>query len=185
LNVSLNASASQTIGPFFRIGLAWGYRAEFGSSTGERVAVEGRLYDGSGQPLHDSILELWQADEKGRYDHREDPRRSQVAPDFRGFGRVETDADGIFHFSTSKPGRVAGADGALQAPHLTVLVFTRGLLKPVYTRMYFPDTADASDPVLALVPPARRGTLIARSAASGLHWDVHLQGERETVFFDF
>jgi protocatechuate 3,4-dioxygenase alpha subunit len=185
--MSLRATASQTIGPFFRIAMAWCYRAELGSAeSSQRVAVQGRVFDGGGAALADALLELWQADEHGRYDHAEDPQRGDIAPGFRGFGRVQTDHEGVFRFSTVKPGRVPWASGTQQASHINVQLFTRGLLKPVHTRLYFPDPANDSDPVLQLVPPARRATLIATHiGAAELRWDVHLQGENETVFFAF
>jgi protocatechuate 3,4-dioxygenase alpha subunit len=122
----------------------------------------------------------------GRYRHPEDPRAGEVDPRFRGFGRVATDAEGAFRFATVKPGRVPGPGGRLQAPHLACAVFLRGLLRHLVTRVYFPDeAANAQDPVLALVEPGRRSTLVARRGASpgSFAWDVVLQGDAETVFF--
>ena len=182
--MSLQASASQTVGPFFSIGLSWLYKGELIAPAHEHscIAVEGRVLDGDQRPIPDAVLELWQADAEGRY---ADPHDAQSA--LRGFGRVATDEQGGFRFTTIKPGRVPGPDGVLQAPHVSVLVFMRGLLKPVRTRLYFPDeAANAEDPVLLLVPPSRQRTLIARPASgSVLHWDVHVQGDDETVFFDY
>jgi protocatechuate 3,4-dioxygenase alpha subunit len=169
--MSLRATASQTAGPFFSIGLEAGYVADLAGAdaTGERVTVTGRLLDGAGAPVADGCIEIWQANAHGEYGND---------PVFRGFGRVATDATGRFRFTTVKPGRVGG-----QAPHLVVSVLARGVLNRLATRMYFPDPPD--DPVLAVVPPARRRTLIARPAADGaLEWDIILQGADETVFFE-
>ena len=183
--MSLRATASQTIGPFFRLAFAPLCWAELGSpDASPRIVVEGRLFDGDG-PADEAVVELWQADQEGRYPHAEDPRRADVDPGFRGFGRLRTDAEGRFRFTTVKPGSVPGPGGVKQAPHISVQVLMRGLLRPVSTRMYFPDPP-ASDPVLALVAPARRSTLIATPASSGqLTWDIHLQGPLETVFLEF
>lgn len=183
-------SPSQTVGPFFHIGLAWKFDAEIAPAgvAGERVEIEGRVLDGDGRPVPDAMLELWQADAEGRYPHPEDPRGGDVDPRFRGFGRVATDANGAFRIATVKPGRVPGPGGRLQAPHLVCVVFMRGLLRHLVTRVYFPgDAANREDPVLALVEPGRRATLVARpGAAPGrLAWDVVLQGAGETVFFDW
>jgi protocatechuate 3,4-dioxygenase alpha subunit len=140
------------------------------------VTVEGRVLDGDGQPVTDAVIEIWQADPHGRY----------ADPAFHGFGRVATNATGNYRFATVKPGRIAGPGAVLQAPHLLVAVFARGLLKHVLTRMYFPDEpANTADPVLALVTADRRPTLIARARGEGmLAWDIVLQGQNETVFFD-
>jgi protocatechuate 3,4-dioxygenase alpha subunit len=178
------ATPSQTVGPFFRIGLD-ALKGASTLATPGPLGIGGRVLDGRGAPVPDAMIEIWQADEAGRYAHPESPRRPEAG--FRGFCRIPTAADGAFRFTTVKPGRVAGPGGALQAPHVVVLVFMRGLLKHLMTRIYFPDEtrANEADPVLKLVPAERRSTLIARPAASGLEWDVVLQGERETVFFDF
>jgi protocatechuate 3,4-dioxygenase alpha subunit len=183
--MSLYATASQTVGPFFKLAFSALYWAELGSpDANPRIVVEGRLFDGDG-PADEAVIELWQADEDGRYPHPEDPRCASVARGFRGFGRLQTDAEGRFRFTTIKPGSVPGPDGVKQAPHIAVQVLMRGLVKPVSTRMYFPDPA-SSDPVLALVPPARRATLIATATASAhLSWDIHLQGPLETVFLAY
>jgi protocatechuate 3,4-dioxygenase alpha subunit len=176
--MTLLPTPSQTVGPFVHIGLMSFYRDCLAppDADGERVTVEGRVLDGDGQPVTDAVLEIWQADSHGRYS----------TPAFHGFGRVPTAGNGAFHFTTIKPGRVPGPDGTAQAPHLLVAVFARGLLKPVVTRMYFPDEPDnAADPVMALVPVDRRPTLVARArGARVLAWDIVLQGRDETVFFD-
>jgi protocatechuate 3,4-dioxygenase alpha subunit len=156
---------------------------------GERVAIRGRVLDGDGQPVVDALIEIWQADAHGRYAHPEDTQEKPRSPGFKGFGRVETEVSGAFGLTTIKPGPVPGPGETMQAPHLVVMVFMRGLLKHLLTRMYFPDEpANAQDPVLHLVPPERRATVIARKAAGEqgvLEWDVILQGDEETVFFDY
>ena len=183
------STPSQTVGPFFSIGLDWMNRANLAEgSAGERVAIRGRVLDGDGQPVPDAVLEIWQADAEGRYHHPEhaDPRNN--ATPFVGFGRIPTDDRGQFSFTTIKPGPVHGPDGEPQAPHLQISVFMRGLLRQLVTRMYFPDEPlNASDLVLQTVPESRRETLIARQtgpAGSALEWNVLLQGGNETVFFD-
>ena len=174
---------SQTIGPFFHFGLTTNCgdgclaRAE---ALGQHIRVRLRLLDGDGAPVPDGMLEIWQADASGRYDHPD--------PAFCGFGRRATDADGFCLFETVYPGRVPDRRGACQAPHIDVSVFARGLLGRLCTRIYFEgDPALAEDPVLALVPEDRRPTLLARRdpAQPGLwNLDIRLQGDHETVFFE-
>lgn len=187
--MSLRASTSQTIGPFLRIGLEWMVIEDLAPPgvAGERVRIEGRVLDGDGRPVNDAAIEIWQANSHGKYAHPEDTQDKPLDPKFRGYGRSLTDNDGNFHFRSVKPGRVPGLDGKLQAPHLAVTIFMRGLLKQLMTRIYFPDEpANADDPVLNLVAPERRATLIARRKGDGaLEWNVILQGRNETVFFDF
>jgi protocatechuate 3,4-dioxygenase alpha subunit len=187
--MSLFASGSQTVGPYLHIGLTWLNTSKIAGPgiKGERVTIQGRLLDGDGVGVSDGLVEIWQANAEGRYAHPEDRQKKALAKAFRGFGRVPTDAKGAFKFTTIKPGRVPGPDGKLQAPHLNVTVFMRGLLKQLSTRIYFPgDAANAQDPLLRLVPAARRGTLVARRKAKGLlEWNIVLQGKDETVFFDF
>lgn len=187
--MSLRASTSQTIGPYLRIGLEWMQIEDMAPKgvAGERVTIRGRVIDGDGKPVNDAALEIWQANSHGRYASPEDRQDKPLEKPFRGYGRSLTDDNGAFRFSTIKPGRVPGPGGKLQAPHLTVTIFMRGLLKQLMTRMYFPDdAANAEDPILALVPAERRSTLIARRGADGtLEWNVVLQGKNETVFFDF
>lgn len=186
--MSFLAHASQTVGPYFRIGLEWGFRDEIAGpgAEGERVTVEGRVLDGDGKPVNDACIEIWQADAHGKFPHADDAQGKPPAPGFRGFGRVPTDDDGRFRFTTIKPGCVPGPGGVDQAPHLTVSVFARGVLKRLATRMYFPDEPkNAADPVLNLVEAERRATLVARRRANGvLEWNVVIQGADETVFFD-
>ena len=184
-----SATGSQTVGPYLHIGLTWlnTDRIARRGARGERVVIRGRVLDGGGAPVNDAVLEIWQANAAGKYAHPEDRQRKAVEKGFGGFGRVPTDAKGRFRFSTIKPGRVPGPGGKLQAPHLSVTVFMRGLLKQLSTRIYFPgEAANAQDPLLKLVPAARRATLVAQRKAKGLlEWDVVLQGRNETVFFDF
>jgi protocatechuate 3,4-dioxygenase alpha subunit len=193
-------TSSQTIGPFFAYGLlpdTYGHTSIAGNvlttpqTKGERIRVEGAVLDGKGAPVTDALLEIWQANAAGRYRHVAD-NRDAVPLDqaFAGFGRALTDSNGIFRFDTIKPGRVPGRGNTLQAPHIGLIVFARGMPVHAYSRIYFSDEAKANgeDPVLASVDPARRGTLIAgrRDEAGGAvyRFDVRLQGADETVFFD-
>ena len=183
---------SQTVGPFLAIELPWpdGPRVVPPDTPGA-IVITGIVLDGAGQPLPDALVETWQADPDSRFDHPDDPRgaaRPAVAA-FRAFGRSATDADGRYQIVTLRPGPLPAPGGGTEAPHLDVSVFARGLLDRVVTRIYFPDeaTANAADPVLRSVDPDRRDTLIARPADGGpgdFRFDVHLQGEHETVFFD-
>jgi protocatechuate 3,4-dioxygenase alpha subunit len=187
--MSLFATGSQTVGPYLHIGLDWLVTRNLAKAgiRGERVAIQGRLLDGDGVGVSDGLIEIWQANSRGKYAHPEDEQKKPVERGFRGFGRVPTDAKGAFRFTTIKPGSVPGPGGTLQAPHLVVSVFMRGLLKHLATRLYFPDEpGNERDPILELVPALRRSTLIARKTSRGvLEWNVILQGEDETVFFDF
>jgi protocatechuate 3,4-dioxygenase alpha subunit len=181
-------TASQTVGPYLHIGLAWLTidRVAAPDCPGQHLSIGGRVLDGDGRPVTDALVEIWQADAQGRYAHPEDTRGAPLTSGFRGFGRVPTDGDGRYRFFTIKPGPVADPRGGLQAPHLAVSVFMRGLLRRLVTRVYFPDEPrNADDRVLRLVPAERRGTLVARQTASDeLAWDIVLQGAGETVFFD-
>jgi protocatechuate 3,4-dioxygenase alpha subunit len=157
------------------------------ATPGERLRIEGTVYDGLQQPVPDALVEVWQADAQGRYAQR------SPAPGFSGFGRCASDEVGRFFFETIRPGAVPGPGGAAQAPHLNVVLGARGLPRLAFTRIYFADEpALARDPVLGCVPEARRATLLARPLREGAPdgsaryvFDIHLQGERETVFFDF
>ncbi len=194
--MSLQATTSQTVGPFFKIGLQQLYRDDLASEgvSGERVTIQGRVLDGDGNPVPDAILEIWQANAHGKYAHPEDTQDKPLEPGFKGYGRVPTNSDGRFRFVTIKPGPVPGPDGKPQAPHLLVSVFMRGVLRRLVARMYFPDEPEnepgnATDFILNLVEPARRATLIAipkqsTGDAGTLEWNVVLQGADETVFFD-
>ena len=179
---------SQTVGPFFNIGLP-GVDAELVSRDAEgAIRVGGVVYDGEGGVVPDALLEIWQANRSGRYDHPDDPRDDLPLDEgFRGFGRAETGKDGEYGFVTVKPGPVPAPGGARQAPHILVSVFARGLLKHVSTRIYFEDEAEANeaDPVLSSVEADRRETLVATAdGAGGYRFDIHLQNPVETVFFD-
>lgn len=182
---------SQTIGPFYHFGLT--ANAALGclarpDANGERIRVHFRLLDGDGAPVPDGMIEIWQADASGKYDHPEDTQERAPDPAFCGFGRLATDADGCCAFDTVYPGRVPDGWGGCQASHLNLSVFARGLLARLCTRVYFEgDAALGEDPVLALIPEERRHTLLAqRDAARPEQWnfEIHLQGELETVFFD-
>lgn len=187
--MKLRASGSQTVGPYLHIGLTWLNTAKIAGPgvKGERIIVQGRLLDGDRKAVSDGLIEIWQANAAGKYAHPEDRQQKALEKGFRGFGRIPTDTRGAFRFSTIKPGRVPGAGGKLQAPHLAVTIFMRGLLKQLSSRIYFPDEpANQQDPVLLRVPAARRATLIARRKPTGvLQWNIVLQGKDETVFFDY
>jgi protocatechuate 3,4-dioxygenase alpha subunit len=184
---------SQTVGPFFGIGL--GRRSEPHNvlvselTEGERIRIEGTVFDGAGESVEDALIEIWQANAHGRYRHALDSGPASLDPNFFGFGRCQTDASGTFFFDTVKPGAMRAADGRPHAPHVNVTLFARGMLVHAFTRVYFAGDALDADPTLALVDPPRRHTLVAeRVLAPGgrtiYRWNVHLQGERETVFFD-
>jgi protocatechuate 3,4-dioxygenase, alpha subunit len=185
---------SQTVGPFFHLALDRPGWADMTTQNpqGQRIVVEGRVTDGDGAGVADACLELWQANAAGRYAHPDDARTDKpLDPNFRGFGRVATDAAGGFRFVTVLPGPVPGRGNALQAPHIAVAVFARGLLKQLFTRIYFADqAANETDPVLASIDdPARRRTLIATrrddADAPTYRFDIVLQGNNETAFFEF
>jgi len=188
--MSLQATTWQTVGPYFRIGLQWLFADNLAGEgvSGQRVEISGRVLDSDGKPIPDALLEVWQADSQGRYAHPEDPQSKSCDANFQGFGRIPTGEDGRFRFTTIKPGRVPGPDGKLQAPHIVVSVFMRGLLRRLVTRIYFPDDpANPDDFALNLVAPSRRATLIAQKTSAGdaqLEWNVIMQGHNETVFFD-
>ncbi|HEX9038380.1 MAG TPA: protocatechuate 3,4-dioxygenase subunit alpha [Ktedonobacterales bacterium] len=188
--MSLHATSSQTVGPFFRIGLEPMFMPIVAGPEidGEHVVIRGRVIDGEGSPIPDALIETWQADAQGVYADPEDTRSESVQAAFTGFGRAPTDDRGQFSITTIKPGRVPGHSGTPQAPHIVVVVFMRGLLRHLITRMYFPDEpANGEDEVLATVPEERRATLIAgRDPEQGdtLVWNIVMQGENETVFFD-
>ncbi len=188
--MSLQATTSQTVGPYFKIGLQWLNRDNLVGEgvSGERVTIQGRVFDGDGTPVPDAILEIWQANAHGKYGHPEDTQNKPLEPGFKGYGRVPVSAEGVFRFATIKPGPVPDPNGEEQAPHLVVSVFMRGVLRRLVTRIYFPDEPrNAADLILNLVEPARRPTLVAKKTAGGpgtLEWNVVLQGPNETVFFD-
>jgi protocatechuate 3,4-dioxygenase, alpha subunit len=187
----LYATPWQTVGPYLSIGLTWLKTDNLTGAgvEGQRMTIEGTLVDGNGEPVTDGVIETWQANARGRYAHPDDTRALPLEADFVGFGRVPTDEHGIFRLRTIKPGRVPGADGRFQAPHILVSVFARGVLRRLCTRVYFADEpANADDPVLAQVPAARRSTLIAPKEGDTYRFNVVIRGEAlgqgETVFFD-
>jgi len=200
----LKESASQTAGPYVHIGLA-PHQAGFDifeknftnvvappGVAGERITIEGRVIDGSGTPVRDVLIELWQANAAGRYNHPADRQDKPLDPAFRGFGRACSDfKTGIWTFETIKPGSVAGRAGKPMAPHVNLWLVSRGINIGLATRMYFPDEAEANaaDPVLNLIEwEVRRKTLIADRETRGgnvvYRFGIHLQGPQETVFFD-
>jgi protocatechuate 3,4-dioxygenase alpha subunit len=198
--VRLKESASQTAGPYVHIGLtpnfaeiAGVYDADLGTAMvndktrGERITVTGRVLDGTGTPLRDALLEIWQADAAGRYNSPSDMRGGHD-PNFTGWGRCPTNMDtGEYRFETVKPGRVPFPDGRLMAPHITFWVVARGINMGLQTRMYFPDEekANAEDPILVRVEHrVRVPTLMAARDGNGYRFDIHLQGDKETIFFD-
>ena len=196
---------SQTVGPFFAYGLtpvgrcnwdpngsySWKNSAESILVTpdvsGTRIRIEGTVHDADNAPINDCMTEIWQADAQGRYASPQDTRGLPNSG-FKGFGRSATDKAGLFVFDTIKPGAVPGPGGKDQAPHIVVAIFSRGMLRQVYTRLYFSDDpANAIDPILNLVPADRRGTLIAHKESGEppvYRFNVHMQGDKETVFFE-
>jgi len=197
----LKETASQTAGPYVHIGLAPGaagfkiFDQELGwdiagpNAAGERITITGRVIDGTGAPVKDVMLEVWQANAAGIYAHDEDPRNAEVEEGFRGWGRVITNFEtGEFSFDTIKPGRAPGRSGKTQAPHINLWIVARGINVGLNTRMYFAEEkeANANDPVLNLIEQLhRRDTLIAHKQSNGSYlFDIYLQGDKETVFFD-
>lgn len=185
--MSLTQTPSQTVGPFFNIGLIYDETQSDlvqEQTAGFRILISGTVYDGDGQPIPDAMVEIWQPDANGIYSHPADPLHAQADPHFRGFGRAENLHEGQFTFHTIKPG---SRDG--QAPYINVNVFARGMLIHALTRIYFADeAANANDPVLTSVPADRRHTLLATRDDSTIpptyRFDIHMQGDNETVFFD-
>ena len=195
----LKETASQTAGPYVHIGLAPGaagfhiFDQELGhdiagpNAAGDRITIKGRVIDGTGAPVKDVLLETWQANAAGIYAHAEDPRHAQVEDGFRGWGRVITNFEtGEFTFDTIKPGSVPGRNGATQAPHISIWIVARGINVGLNTRMYFDDEDNSADPVINLIEQQhRRETLLAKRQSDGTYlFDIYLQGDKETVFFD-
>jgi protocatechuate 3,4-dioxygenase alpha subunit len=197
----LQESPSQTAGPYVHIGLAPGaagfhtFETELGQTLapegvpGQRIHIEGTVYDALNAPVKDILIEVWQADANGIYPHPEDPRAAECAENFRGWGRVISDFDtGLFTIDTIKPGPLPGRNGRTQAPHLNLWLVSRGINIGLNTRLYFPEDAalHATDPVLTSIEQrARVATLIAtQTAPNHYRFDIHLQGPAETVFID-
>jgi protocatechuate 3,4-dioxygenase alpha subunit len=189
--MDLDSTPSQTVGPYFHLGLT--ERRAAGTiagpaAVGERIWLTCRVLDADGAPVPDAMIEIWQANADGKYRHPDDRQEKSIDPAFYGFGRMPTTEDGRCLFETIRPGRVPGNGNTLQAPHLNVSVFGRGLLKHLVTRIYFAgDPANPEDPVLALVPGEFRATLMAQpdpNRPGHWHFDVHLGGDSETIFFD-
>ena len=189
--MKLTATGNQTVGPYFHIGLSRMLIPVVAGPDveGKRITIHGRILDADQKPISDALIETWQANAFGKYAHPEDIQDKPLQKGFLGFGRVATDDSGAFSLTTIKPGRVPGPGGVLQAPHVQVSVFMRGLLRHLVTRIYFPDEpGNAEDPVLQLVEPDRRATMIAKNVLGSedvLEWNVNIAGENETVFFDF
>jgi protocatechuate 3,4-dioxygenase alpha subunit len=184
--MTLPLTPSQTIGPFFHIGLPGAldpYVVQEG--TAGAFWVRGVVFDGAGAPVPDALVETWQADQGGRFAHPDDPRGAAASEGFLGFGRCPTGPDGSFGVLTVKPGCVPDRRAQPQAPHIAISLFARGLLHRVVTRLYFADemSANLADSVFGALPAARRGTLIAKAEGDGYRFDIHLQGEHETIFF--
>jgi protocatechuate 3,4-dioxygenase, alpha subunit len=189
LTETLGLTPSQTVGPYLTLGLLDGSpvtSAIVSPDDPRAIVVRGRLLDGHGDPVPDGMVEFWQASATGRYAHPADTRDDVALEDgFQGFARSGTVDDGWYEIVTLKPGRVPAPDGRLQAPHIVIGVFARGLLKRLVTRLYFPDEeeANAADPVLSELGERERATLVARGDDGGLRFDIRLQGEEQTAFF--
>lgn len=196
----LGQTAAQTAGPYVHIGLMPNFAGIAGvtagdlgaamrgqAAAGEHITVRGHVFDGAGEPVRDAVIEIWQADARGLH-HAPAEWRGSADPHFTGFARTAADpATGAYAFETVKPGRVPFRDGRMMAPHITFLILARGINAGLHTRMYFSDeaAANAEDPVLARIEhKSRAGTLIGRRTGDAVAFDIHLQGERETVFFD-
>jgi protocatechuate 3,4-dioxygenase alpha subunit len=207
-DVFLGQTPGQTLGPFFHLGLlgtgavpsvpglcndvseVFDHVLARAGTFGERIAIEGVVHDGLEQPIADALLEIWQANGHGRYHHPLDTSGRELDPAFSGYGRAATDGMGAFAFRSIKPGPVAGPAGSIQAPHLNLVLGARGMARHAFTRIYFDGDARLDqDPILSLVPERRRRTLLARvsghrDGATLYRFDIHLQGEDETVFFE-
>ena len=188
----MKQTPSQTVGPFYAIALTRSPMNVLAtdSTQGRRIRIEGRVFDGDGQPIPDAMVEIWQANAYGRYNHPDDKQEKPFDRSFTGWGRSGTDDKCFYNFETIKPGPVPGPGDSVQAPHINVVVFARGMLVHAFTRIYFSDErANESDPVLhSIKNKDRRSTLIAaraeRNGKTIYHFDIRLQGKDETVFFD-
>jgi protocatechuate 3,4-dioxygenase, alpha subunit len=187
----LMQTGSQTVGPFFHDGLILGGEHVLvnAKTRGERILIEGTVYDGDEAPVPDALVEIWQPDAQGFFNHPADPNQTQADKNFHGFGRSDTSRNGQFRFKTIKPGAIMGTTGQPQAPYINVRIFARGMLIHAVTRLYFADAPqNQDDPVLRAINPARRHTLLAQRADYGdlpyYRFDIRLQGADETVFFN-
>ncbi|MEP7285294.1 MAG: protocatechuate 3,4-dioxygenase subunit alpha [Chloroflexota bacterium] len=188
----LKQTPSQTVGPWFKFGLVFegGNNLLTDETKGQRINIKGRVFDGDGAPIVDALVEIWQPDAQGIFNSPADPRHAEVDPHFHGFGRAETAPDNIYTFKTIKPGRIAWDDKQEQSPFINVRIFARGMLNFVITRLYFSDEqSNQTDPVLNLIQDTkRRQTLIAQLEPSNdlptYYFDIVLQGDHETVFFE-
>ena len=192
MSIRLGQTPSQTVGPYFAMRLGGeGENVVKVPEGGQAIVITGRVLDGERKHIEDALLEIWQASPSGRYNHPDDTRHLPLDPAFTGFARATTDfATGVYRFETAKPGLVPDEEGAFQAPHIALIVQARGMLNPVFTRIYFGDEerANQDDLVLRSVPPERRHTLIAEPVdgeESEYRFDIRFQGDDETVFFDF
>jgi protocatechuate 3,4-dioxygenase, alpha subunit len=187
VTMSEGVTPSQTVGPFFHYALPYDFGPRLaGPQRSGAIRLSGRVLDGDGAPVPDALVEIWQADESGRFAGRAGIYAEVRGDGFRGFGRCATDEDGRYEFHTVKPAGVPTVDGLTQAPHIAMSVFGRGMLRRVATRVYFADedSANAADPLLCGVDDSRRGTLVAAKAEDGYRFDVRIQGADETVFLD-
>ncbi len=189
--MKLKQTPSQTIGPFFHFALTDNPDQNIlvnDDTRGQYILIKGQVTDGEGKGISDAMIEIWQADRNGIYNHPEDPNHIHADLNFAGFGRAPTNAQGVFTFKTVKPGIVAYDDKTQQAPHINVRVFARGMLIHAYTRLYFNDEQNDSDPILTLVPEERRQTLIALREDTGdlptYCFNISMQGDDETAFFE-
>jgi protocatechuate 3,4-dioxygenase alpha subunit len=188
----MKQTPSQTAGPFFSLGLTRTPMNVLATDAvqGERIRIEGQVFDGDGKLVPDAMIEIWQANSYGRYNHPEDKQEKPLDPSFTGWGRCATDKTGLYYFETIKPGAVPGNDESVQAPHVNVTLFARGMNVHAFTRIYFDgEAANDADPILSSIKSkSRRKTLIAhREERNGkviYRFDIRLQGENETVFFD-
>ena len=187
----MKQTPSQTVGPFYSIGLTDRVTNRLVTDTtpGQRIRLEGQVIDGDGKPVPDAMIEIWQANAAGRYNHPDDKQEKPLDQSFTGWGRSGTEPSGFYSFKTIKPGPVPASDESVQAPHINVIVFARGMLVHAFTRIYFSDEpANQTDPVLNSIGRERRQTLIANRREESdkviYRFDIRLQGENETVFFD-
>jgi protocatechuate 3,4-dioxygenase, alpha subunit len=187
----LRQTPSQTVGPFFHHGMPSGSENTLVTDLthGKRIRISGIVFDGESRPIPDAVLEIWQADAHGYFNHPIDPHCGEADKHFKGFGRCATVNSGHYEFYTIKPGGIPDQAGQIQAPFINLRIFMRGLLIHAYTRLYFSDErANETDPLLNAIDSGRRGTLIAKREDHGdqptYHFDIHMQGEQETVFFE-